>query len=42
MGPGLVLGFIIFDFRDVFVTNDSGGINAAGVKLVANVDDLLR
>ena len=42
MGPGLVLDFIIFDFRDMLVTNDSGGINAAGVKFVANVNDLLR
>lgn len=42
MGPGLVLRLIIFDFGDVLVADDGGGVDAAGVEFVADVDGLLR
>lgn len=38
----MILGFIVFDLGDVFITNDGGRANTAGVEFVANVDDLLR
>ena len=36
------LRLVIFDFGNVFVANDGGGVDAAGVEFVADVDDLLR
>lgn len=38
---GIKLSFVIFNFGDMLIANDCGGINAAGVEFSANILDLV-
>lgn len=42
VGPGLVLGFVIFDFGNMRIAHDGGRIDTASIKFGTNVGDLLR
>lgn len=38
---GIKLSFVIFNFGDMLVANDCGGINAAGVESSTDILDLV-